>query len=87
MCRTKPIPERLRKDDSGISSVECAMLLALIAGGIIMAADMLSKSVMGQFSETAGLFDVAAGDGCGNDGGGDGTGGDVGSGQGGDRTC
>jgi Flp pilus assembly pilin Flp len=87
MCRTKPILERLWKDESGISSVEYALLLAFIAAGIIAAADTLSNSVMDQFSETAGLFDGAAGDGCGNDGGGDGTGGDDGSGQGGDNTC
>jgi Flp pilus assembly pilin Flp len=87
MCQIGPILERLWKDESGISSVEYALLLAFIAAGIIAAADTLSNAVMDQFSETAGLFDGAAGDGCGNDGGGDGTGGDDGSGQGGDNTC
>ncbi len=79
----KSILERLWKDESGISSVEYAMLLAMIGGGIIMGADMLSNAVTNQFSDTAILFD---GDGCSNSGGGDGTG-DGGSGQGGDNTC
>ncbi len=79
-----PILERLWKDESGISSVEYAMLLAMIGGGSIMGADMLSNAVTNQFSDTAILLD---GDGCSNSGGGDGTGGDGGSGQGGGNTC
>ncbi len=75
---------RLWKDENGISSVEYAMLLAMIGGGIIMGADMLSNAVTNQFSDTAILFD---GDGCSNSGGGVGTGGGGGSGQGGDKTC
>jgi Flp pilus assembly pilin Flp len=85
-----PILERLRKDGSGISSVEYALLLAMIAGGIVMAADMLSNAIMNEMSETAILLDGDGddgGDGCGNDGGGDGTGGAGGPGQGGDNTC
>ncbi len=77
----------LWRDKAGISSVEYAMLLAMIAGGIVMAADMLSNAVSNQLSDTAVLFDGDGGDGCGNDGGGDGTGGDDGSGQGGGNTC
>ncbi len=71
-------------DVQGVSSVEYAMLLAMVAAGIVTAADLLSNTVMNQFSETAILLD---GDGCSNDGTGDGTGGDDGSGQGGDNTC
>ncbi len=59
------------------------MLLAMIAGGIVMAADMLSNAVGNQFSETAGLFD---GDGDGS-GGGDNCGSSGGSGQGSGNTC
>ncbi len=86
MCRTKPVFERLWKDESGISSVEYAMLLAMIAGGIVMAADMLSNATANQLSKTANLLD-SDGSSCGNDGSGDGSGGDGGSGQGGDNTC
>ncbi len=60
------------------------MLLAMISGGIIMGADMLSNAVSDQMTDSAALFDD---DGCDNDGGGDGTGGDDGSGQGGGNTC
>ncbi len=71
-------------DERGISSVEYAMLLAMIAGGIIMGAELLSDAVSNEMTEAAGLFQEDA---CGNDGGGDGTGGDDGSGQGGANTC
>ncbi|MHA1152488.1 MAG: Flp family type IVb pilin [Alphaproteobacteria bacterium] len=88
MSHMGPIIERLWKDESGISSVEYAMLLAMVAGGILLAADMLSKAIMNEMSETVALLDRGeGGDGCGNDGGGDGTGGDGGTGQGGDNTC
>ena len=76
--------QALWRDPRAISSVEYAMLLAMIAAGIIAAADLLSNAVMNEFSETVVLLD---GDGCSNDGGGDGTGGDDGSGQGGGNTC
>ena len=75
---------RLWADECGISSVEYAMLLAFIGGGIIMSAELLSGAVSGQMNETATLF---AEDTCGNDGGGDGTGGDGDTGQGSDSTC
>ncbi len=74
----------LWRDRRAISSVEYAMLLAMIAAGIIAAAEMLSNAVTNELSETAILLD---GDGCDNDGSGDGTGGDDGSGQGGGNTC
>ncbi len=80
---------RLWSDECGISSVEYAMLLAFVAAGIIMGAEMLSNAVTNEFSDTAILLDGAGdgGDGCGNSGGGDGTGGDGGTGEGGDNTC
>lgn len=73
--------EELWADERGISSVEYAMLLSMIAGGIIFAADFLSDAVSNEMIEAAGLLD----DSCGNDGNGDGTG--SGDGQGGENTC
>ncbi len=40
-------------DESGISSVEYALLLAFVAGGIIVAADYLSQAVSAQMNEAA----------------------------------
>ena len=74
---------RLWADESGISSVEYALLLAFIGGSIILASDALSNAVANEMEDTAALFDE---DTCGNDGGGDGTGGGS-TGQGGDNTC
>ncbi len=44
---------RLWNDESGISSVEYALLLAFIAAGIITAADLLSNAVQNEMTETA----------------------------------
>ena len=71
-------------DETAISSVEYALLLAFIGGGIIMSADLLSAAVSNEMNDTAALFDEET---CGNDGIGDGIGGDGGSGQGGGNTC
>ncbi len=81
--------QELWADERGIASVEYAMLLAMISGGIVMGVEFLSGAVSDQMSEAAAWFgdDGLGGDGCGNDGSGDGTGGDGGSGQGGDNTC
>ena len=68
-------------DESGISSVEYAMLLAFVAAGIVEAADMLSNAVSNEFLDTVFVLDG----GCGNSGGGDGVG--SGNGQGGANTC
>ena len=43
----------LWRDESGISSVEYALLLAFIGGGIIIAADELATAVAGQMNDTA----------------------------------
>ena len=40
-------------DESGISSVEYALLLAFVAGGIILGADALSKAVEGEMVAAA----------------------------------
>ncbi len=54
------------------------MLLAMIASGKIMGAELLSGAVSNEMNEAAGLFED---DDCGNQGGGDGTGGAGGPGQ------
>ena len=82
MGAAKQFLARLWSDESGISSVEYALLLAFVAAGIIVAADLLSQAVSTEMTEAAALLD-----GCGNVGGGDGTGGDAGSGQGSSNTC
>ncbi len=84
MGATKLFLARLWSDEHGISSVEYAILLAMITGGIIMGAEMLSAAVSNEMTDTAALFDE---DTCGNDGGGSGIGGDGDTGQGGDNTC
>ena len=84
MGATKRFLSRLWSDEHGISSVEYAMLLAMIAGSIIMGAELLSDAVANEMNDTAELFDE---DTCGNDGSGDGTGGDGGTGGGGANTC
>ncbi len=44
---------RLWNDESGISSVEYALLLAFVAAGIITAAELLSNAVENEMTETA----------------------------------
>ncbi len=44
-------------DESGISSVEYALLLAFVAGGIIIGAGVLSDAVQGEMTEAAGCID------------------------------
>ena len=55
--------QELWADERGISSVEYAMLPALIAGGIIMGAEMLSGAVSNKITEAAAWLDDDA---CGN---------------------
>ncbi len=43
----------LWRDESGISSVEYALLLAFIAAGIITAAELLSNAVENEMTDTA----------------------------------
>ena len=40
-------------DESGISSVEYALLLAFVAGGIILGAEALSEAVQGEMNDAA----------------------------------
>ena len=44
-------------DDSAISSVEYALLLAFIAAGIITAAELLSDAVENEMTDTAGCIE------------------------------
>ncbi len=87
MQRLRQLLARLWTDERAITSVEYAMLLAMISGGIVMGAEFLSGAVSDQMSEAAALFGDDGIVDCGNDGTGDGTGGDDGSGQGGTNTC
>ena len=44
---------KLWNDESGISSVEYALLLAFVAAGIIIGAEALSTAVEGEMLDTA----------------------------------
>ncbi len=45
-------------DESGISSVEYALLLAFVAAGIITAAELLSNAVTNEMEESACLIET-----------------------------
>jgi len=51
----------LWNDESGISSVEYALLLAFVAAGIIFAAEALSNAVSSEMTETAGCIENGSG--------------------------
>ncbi len=51
---------RLWKDESGISSVEYALLLAFVAAGIIVAAGILGNAVQNEMIEAADCIEGAA---------------------------
>ena len=53
MNKTKRVLTGLWHDESGISSVEYALLLAFIAAGIITAAEFLSNAVENELTQTA----------------------------------
>ncbi len=80
MQRLKQLLARLWGAECGIASVEYAMLLALVAGGVMMGIELLSGAVSDQMGEVALMFgdDGGGGDNCGNDGG---------AGQGSGNTC
>ena len=48
---------KLWQDESGISSVEYALLLAFVAAGIIIGAETLSTAVEGEMLDVAGCID------------------------------
>ncbi len=53
MYGLKQIFARLWNDQSGISSVEYALLLAFVAAGIIVAAELLGNAVKNEMEDTA----------------------------------
>ncbi len=48
-------------DESGISSVEYALLLAFVAAGIITAAELLSNAVSNEMTTTATCIETGTG--------------------------
>ena len=48
----------LWSDESGISSVEYALLLSFVAAGIIVAADLLSQAVSNEMEQAAGCIET-----------------------------
>ncbi len=64
MCKTGKFFTRLWNDESGISSVEYALLLAFVAAGIITAAELLSNAVENEMCDTASLIETGVGGTC-----------------------
>ena len=60
MKNTKRVLAGLWRDESGISSVEYALLLAFIAAGIITAAELLSNAVENEMTDTAACIEGTA---------------------------
>ena len=58
MRKTGKFLTRLWKDESGISSVEYALLLAFVAAGIIVAADSLSNAVSNEMEQAANCIEA-----------------------------
>ena len=61
MCETGKFLTKLWNDESGISSVEYALLLAFVAAGIITAAELLSNAVGNEMANTAACIENSAG--------------------------
>ncbi len=53
MCKTGQFLAKLWQDESGISSVEYVLLLALIGSAIIVGASFLGNEVANQLNDTA----------------------------------
>ena len=51
---------RLWSDESGISSVEYALLLAFVAAGIITAAELLSNAVSNEMEDSACIIETGS---------------------------
>ncbi len=58
--------QKLWNDESGISSVEYALLLAFVAGGIIASAELLANAIGEEMGEVARCISqgTTAGGGC-----------------------
>ena len=52
---------RLWNDESGISSVEYALLLAFVAAGVIIAAGLLSNAIENELTEAAACIEDPSG--------------------------
>ncbi len=61
MRKTGKFCTRLWNDESGISSVEYALLLAFVAAGIITAAELLSNAVSNEMTETSTCIETGTG--------------------------
>ncbi len=57
MTRMRDFLNELWTDESAISSVEYALLLAFIAAGIITAAELLSNAVENEMKDAAGCIE------------------------------
>ncbi len=59
MTRIRKFLKKLWVDENAISSVEYALLLAFVAAGIIVAADLLSQAVSNEMVEAAGCISTS----------------------------
>ena len=57
MRKTGQILVKIWNDESGIASVEYALLLAFVAAGIIIGAEALSSAVEGEMKSVASCID------------------------------
>ncbi len=57
MSKVGEFLQQFLTDESGISSVEYALLLAFVAGGIIFGAEGLSSAVQGEMDRAADCVD------------------------------
>ena len=62
MTRIVAFMRRLGRDRRGISSVEYALLLAFVGGGIIIAAQTLSNAIKDEMNATANCINGNDGD-------------------------
>ena len=59
MSKTGQFLATLWNDESGISSVEYALLLAFVAAGVIIAAEVLSDAIGNELGNAAGCIEDA----------------------------
>ena len=62
MTRIRKFLKKLWVDENAISSVEYALLLAFVAAGIIVAADLLSNAVSNEMTQAAGCISASTPD-------------------------
>ncbi len=60
MRKTGQFLAKLWNDESGISSVEYALLLAFVAAGIILGAETLSDAVEGEMFDAASCIELGS---------------------------